>query len=168
MGPTPCPRCIPYPCRIPARLGGSTPQPGQSFAAGSLGKETPWLWDSGCVWILLLFPEFVLQTTSRKQESPLPGHFPGFLLFLLEIPIPLPDLMAPSVGMQRPRWCCGGSGWDQRPWGRARMEPWCQWRGGSPILGPPQLKPSSALGPMGAHGAGCWSFEGGSVGSWEW
>lgn len=100
------PSCIPAASRIPAaspaRLGGSIPQPGRSFATGSLGKETPWLWDSGCVWILLLFPEFVLQTTCRKQESPLPGHLPGLLLFLLEIPSPIPDLMAPSIGMQRP------------------------------------------------------------------
>lgn len=148
MGPIPYPRCIPYPICIPARLGGSSPQPGRSFAAGSLGKEAPWLWDSGCVWILLLFPEFVLQTTSRKQESPLPGHLPGLLLFLLEIPVPLPDLMASSIGMQKPRCTLvlrrGRMG--SEAMGKGMDGALVPTRGRSPVLGPPWLKPTGANG----------------------
>lgn len=132
------PCCIP--AASPARLGGSIPQRGWS-SAGFLGKETPWLWDPGCVWILLLLPEFVLQTTARKQESPLPGHLPGLLLFLTEIPVRLPDPTASSRGTHRmlrlqstpgdrlvPEWFGAAEGQDGTvgPGGWVRRDARCQ------------------------------------------
>lgn len=171
MGPILYPRCIPYPCCIPCQARWQHPP-----ARSELRRRLPWQGNALAVGFgMCLDPAVIPRVCSpnNMQEAGVSPPGPPSRAPSLPAGDPQPD-PGPYGSIHRDAeattvvWCCGGAGWDQRPWGRARMEPWCQSRGGSPILGPPWLKPSSLLGAMGAHGAGCRSFEGGSMGSWEW